>query len=199
VPILCRCCSPSLPVLSFFLLPMPFLAVRCEPPGVTLATQNGIQIITGNLSRSDDLAQLQGQAPAQQTAEDRPGMCGGFALVLLLVLATVTCGFALPAGELRLALAGGPLLVAAVALYAQMGLGFPVEQKIAASAARSMAPGNRLPLGPQQQPGAAMAGASIQVRYTAWFWLWLALLHLGLLGLVAETLVIRLVGGARAL
>jgi WD40 repeat protein len=186
--VLCRCCSPSLLALTFLLLPLPFLAVSCESPAgpQTWVTQSGLQILTGGHSVSRNLAALQQQAPglALQRTPDEIGMAGDFAVVLLLLLASGACGFALPAGELRAWLAGGFLLAALVALYGQMAAGFPVEQKIAEAIAKGWAGHNRL--------GGALVAATIRVRYTVWFWLWLALLHLAAVALTVETFCARL-------
>jgi hypothetical protein len=97
-------------------------------------------------------------------------------LVTLGLVAVAALGLALPLGWPRVYVVGGLLAAGVLTLAIQVLVGFPLERKIAEAKAGYFAKeGAR---GVQYEDVTLVGNAMIQVRYTAWFWLWVVVLLL---------------------
>ncbi|MGH7169139.1 MAG: hypothetical protein ACRELG_02535 [Gemmataceae bacterium] len=196
-----RLCTPSMLLFSMFLLPLPFLEVSCTTNGQTLMTQSGLQAVYGGYSLSPlaDRMPPRDLAGASRSEDKRLEIWPSLVMFLVplgVLIAAVLC-LVLPLGWLRSALAAAVVGAALVLLLGQVVSGFPLENAMIASLAKSDTQRRddfRNPGFPPRQDearhaGALLAAAAIQVRLTPWFYLWVLLIAGSLVPLTVERLV----------
>src|SRR5262249_24313724 len=132
-----RWCSPSMLLLSLLMLPLSFLGVQCEGPGVTmhLINQSGLQVMVGGHSLDASIERLQkqmqgmgvpvnpaqnpfGGGPASPDLKVKPAWC--VAIIPFLLLAGIAVGLAVRPTGLRVPLVAGAVFGALVLLFIQM-------------------------------------------------------------------------------
>jgi hypothetical protein len=153
-----RWCSPSVLLLSLFMLPLPFLEVQCSPPlpaqgmRVALVNQSGLQMMTGRYSIDSSIDQFNKQmagfgvpvnpgqvpwapgGPQQLNVKPAPLMI----VIPFLLLAGIAVGLALRPTALRVPLVAGTVVAALALLFVQMAVGFPLEREVRESMEREM-------------------------------------------------------------
>ena len=150
-----RWCSPSILLLSLFMLPLPFLSVHCEGPGtsVTLVNQSGLQVMAGGYSKDSSIDRFQKRVMAGlPAAVNAPGGFGGalagpelkvkpawcVTIIPFLLLAGIATGLAIRPTGLRVPVVGGVVLGALVLLFIQMAVGFPLDREVKDSVDRGL-------------------------------------------------------------
>jgi hypothetical protein len=155
-----RWCSPSMLLLSLLLLPLPFLGVQCEGPGMTmnLINQSGLQVMVGGHSIDSSIERFQkqmqgmgvpvnaGQGPfgggaASPDLKVKAAWC--VAIIPFLLLAGIAVGLAVRPTGLRVPLVASAVFGALVLLFIQMAVGFPLDKEVRDAIDREMKRGQQ--------------------------------------------------------
>jgi hypothetical protein len=187
--------------LALLLFPLPWVQVQCDRPignsGTrTLAEQSGLQAIYGGYTENPVLQTAPFEPQRKAAQEELLPKDGAvarsmwMALYALLLVSGMLAGILVWKNPLRSALLIGCSALAALVLFIQVRLGFPLEQAVPKTVATQVSLGQRI--------GMEIAAPTLlETRYTGWFWLSVVAV-LGALGAAAtEFWVLRQPSGPR--
>ena len=193
--------SPATLFLALLLFPLPWVQVQCDRPignsGTrTLVEQSGLQAIYGGYSENPVLQTAPFEPQRKAAQEGRLPKDGAVARSMwmswyaLLLVSGILAGLLVWNNPLRSALLIGCSALAALVLFIQARIGFPLEQALPKTVATQVSLG--------QQVGMEISAPTLlDTRYTGWFWLSVVAVLGSLVAAGTEFWVLRKPSGPR--
>jgi hypothetical protein len=194
--------SPAALLLALLFFPLPWVQIRCDRPigdsGTrTLVEQSGLQAAYGSYSENPILqtAPFETQRKAAQerilAKDGAVARSLWMALYALFLVTGIFAGCLVWNHRLRSALLIGCSALAAVVLFIQVRVGFPLEQALPETVATQVSLGQRVGI-------EISAPTLLETRYTGWFWLSIVAVLGSLVAAGTESWVRRKPAGLRS-
>jgi hypothetical protein len=193
--------SPATLFLALLLFPLPWVQVQCDRPignsGTrTLVEQSGLQAIYGGYSENPVLQTAPFEPQRKAAQEGLLPKDGAVARSMwmtwyaLLLVSGILAGILVWNNLLRSALLISCSALAALVLFIQARIGFPLAQALPKTVATQVSLGQRVGM-------EISAPTLLETRYTGWFWLSVVAVLGSLVAAGTEVWVLRKPSGPR--